>query len=93
MGIRKSVTVIARRWYDGTNTYHSVKVLYNGVQVGLPSRMTYGYGDAFLQTACEILNESKLFKGVEMPLTLWARNNKVNLHIDVVDVARRKDLH
>lgn len=82
------VAVHARRWFDkiNGNTYHSCRVLVNGLEIGRDN-FAYGYGDHYKQTASEILGGA-----LEYPLTLQARERGILLDIDVVDVTRKKDL-
>jgi hypothetical protein len=55
-----NITISARRWFDRQNTYHSVDVYANGKFVGREP-FKYGYDDAYLQTAHEILERNGLF--------------------------------
>lgn len=82
------VSVHGRRWFEKTNgnTYHSVRVLVNGLEIGRDN-FAYGYGDQYKQTAVEILDGA-----LEYPLTIQARERGILLDIDVVDVMRKKDL-
>ena len=90
----QSITILARRWFDkiNGNTYHSVRVLINGKEVvNVPHR--YGYGEMYLQTAKEELEE----KGVitfekHQDIYSYCKNNKIEYYVDVVDVGRKKDL-
>ena len=91
------ITIIGKRWFDKIygNTYHSVKVLVNGDQVGyIP--FTYGYGDMYEQNATEILWKAyKLPEAFSKNLALsYLRHHKngYKVNIFVSDVQRKKDL-
>lgn len=46
--------VLARRWFDKSNTYHSVRVVYaDNTDVVEP--FTYGYGDHYMYTAGKLI--------------------------------------
>jgi hypothetical protein len=82
----KPVAINARRWFDGQNTYHSVRVIFNdGTERVAP--FAYGYGEQFLHTAGELCGMADPYDCT----TRWCREAKVT--IDVVDVTRRGDLH
>lgn len=57
-----NITISARRWFDSKwgNTYHSVEVYANGKLIG-ENPFAYGYDEAYLQTAHEILEKNGLF--------------------------------
>jgi hypothetical protein len=80
----KPVAINARRWFDGQNTYHSVRVIFNdGTERVAP--FAYGYGEQFLHTAGELCGMADPYDCT----TRWCREAKVT--IDVVDVTRRDD--
>jgi len=87
-----TVFVIGRRWFDRANgnTYHTAEVEVNGQFVG-KSRMTYGYGDNYLETAKEILLEKYDFpRGMTERSPLWQlRDNGVVLNKSVIDGLKR----
>jgi hypothetical protein len=87
-----NVFVIGRRWFDRVNgnTYHTAEVEVNGIYVG-KSRMTYGYGDQYLETAKEILLEKYDFpKGMTDRSSLWQlREYGVVLNKSVIDGLKR----
>lgn len=96
----KSITVIARRWLQKTygNTYHSCEVLVNGKFVA-KNAFTYGYGSHYLQTALELLKSQGYLKdinkypnGNEEALWRYCDRKKIELHENVTDVTRKKDL-
>jgi hypothetical protein len=86
------VFVVGRRWFDRVNgnTYHTAEVEVNGEYVG-KSRMTYGYGDYYLETAKEILLEKYNFpKGMTERSSLWQlREYGVILNKSVIDGLKR----
>ena len=86
------VFVVGRRWFDRVNgnTYHTSEVEVNGKYVG-KSRMTYGYGDNYLETAKEILLEKYNFpKGMRDTSPLWQlREYGVTLNKTVSDGLKR----
>lgn len=84
------IFINARRWFDNSfgNTYHSVRVWTvkgNDVRAfSLP--FAYGYDDAYLQSAAELI-------GVDYMDFLDAmRGGSATIIVDVVDVARKRDL-
>jgi antirestriction protein len=86
------VFVVGRRWFDRVNgnTYHTAEVEVNGEYVG-KSRMTYGYGDNYLETAKEILLEKYNFpKGMTERSSLFQlREYGVVLNKSVIDGLKR----
>lgn len=91
-GVRYSIEIIGRRWFQKSmgNTYHTVQILLNG-ELLAESEMNYGYGDHYLQTAMDLIAAHTDLKPT-WPLTVWARENGVDLRISVQDVSRRRDL-
>lgn len=87
--------VIGKRWFDGCNTYHSIRITDlddNGKElVYVP--FEYGYGDQYKQTAYEALEQKGL-------LTIphhdngrpdyWAIRDLFDFSVS--DVKRKKDL-
>lgn len=86
----KNITVLGRRWFQKLygNTYHTVTVITDNET--LESPVTYGYGDAFLQTAGEMLKNAGY--NVDYPLWRQCEAKKIRLTTLVTDVTRRKDL-
>jgi hypothetical protein len=80
-----------RRWFQRTygNTYHSVRIYQDGKMLAcLP--FSYGYGDQFLQTAWDWLNQN----GYILPAhasTQYLREVMRGTY-SVIDVQRKKDL-
>ncbi len=100
----KHITINARRWFDKSagNTYHSVEVYANGEFVG-EKPFAYGYDEAYLQTAHEILQKAGIYKktGEHLKSGMDAdyyefmndmRNNRKKFVKHVTDVSRKKDL-
>lgn len=75
--------ILARRWFDGCNTYHSVVVVMPDGEERIAA-FEYGYGDQWLQTALDLA-------GIQRPTP--CRVGDVTEIYDVVDVTRRRDLH
>lgn len=101
-----AVHVEGRRWFDSTygNTYHSVVVSVEpsfdpGQWVEVARQpFTYGYGEQYLQTALELLQEGKLLPKLEYEngygLTLQRTLEHLGIELEhsVSDV-RKRDLH
>lgn len=99
------ITIDARRWRDriNGNTYHSVAVYVDGKLVGVKP-FEYGYGEQYLQTAHEVLQEAGVFPKTGEQLSSgmgkdyydfssYTRANRDKFVIIVNDVSARKDLH
>lgn len=100
------IVVIGRRWRDklNGNTYHSVHVVVQGIQDGESFvtqkhvGMTYGYDEAYVQTAAKVLTEAGYTTpetnkdGSSTPLWSYCADHNITLVRNVVDVARKKDL-
>lgn len=100
----KKIDIIGRRWFQKTygNTYHSVIVLVDGAEVGRVD-YKYGFGNAYTQTAFEILQRQgfypqtgqRLQNGISADYYLFLKdtvNNLDKFHFTVIDVKRKKDL-
>ena len=94
----QSLVIIARRWFNRSrgSTYHSVVVIVNGKSIG-KSDFTYGYSDAYMQTAHSILEKNGYFK--DKPARQgyylmydWMRKNPAKSVTTVTDVSTKKDL-
>lgn len=57
----KTMVIIGRKWFNKVNgnTYHTVEIQLNG-EFFCKSKMTYGYGDHWRQTALELLQDKGL---------------------------------
>lgn len=94
-------TIIARRWWDGCNTYHSCEVYQDG---RLVERVpyAYGYGEIYRQTAHEILQRANLLPTTNEILPGGAQKDYYEFLMlirdynhwlfSVTDVKRKKDL-
>lgn len=53
----KTVQIYGKRWFQKSygNTYHSVTVVVNNEETFYQG-FTYGYGNHFISTACDLLN-------------------------------------
>jgi hypothetical protein len=95
----KTLHISGRRWFDRTygNTYHSVMVVFDGVThyIGY----TYGYGDCYIQTAFEWLEQEGIVSlrrssnGMPEAYWQWAARTGCKYTYDVADVQRKRDLH
>lgn len=90
----KTLIVIGHRWFDTKrgNTYHTVEVITDRIEK--KSGVTYGYDDAYLQTAIEILErEGELDPEREhWDLSWHCRDNGIKYVNRVLDVSRKRDL-
>lgn len=84
-----TLEVIGKRWFQKSygNTYHTATVIVNGEE--LKSGITYGYGNAYLQTAADLLRAN----GYEVSAdNLEAFRMVCEYPHNVGDVDRKKDL-
>lgn len=84
-----TLEVIGRRWFQKSygNTYHTTTVIVNGEE--LKSDIEYGYGNAYLQTAVDLLSAN----GYEVPSdNLEAFRMVCEYPHNAKDVDRKKDL-
>lgn len=81
--------IFGKRWFQKSygNTYHTVTVIVNGEE--LKSGIKYGYENAYLQTAADLLRAN----GYEVPAdNLEAFRMVCEYSHNVEDVKRKKDL-
>lgn len=94
------VSIIARRWYDGINTYHStyVSCIERGKNVYTElgeCKFAFGHNDMYQQTAIEIFREAA---GIEIStqehgyLNSWCKENNIVCYSNAVDVKRKREL-
>jgi hypothetical protein len=94
------VHIEARRWYQRTygNTYHSVRIFQGSRQIAyIP--FEYGYGDQWLQTACDWLAENG-YPELALQHENGVRYNQNTRYLrevlggtySIIDVDRKKDL-
>jgi hypothetical protein len=101
---KQQIQIIGRKWFDRTygNTYHTVEVYVNNKFIA-KSPITYGYGDHFVQTAFEILQEKGIFKktgerlgsGIDKDFYEFqtkTRRDPGMVLISCTDVTRKRDL-
>lgn len=84
----QTINVIVKRWYNLGNTYHTVQA------GGIKSGITYGYGDGWKMTLCDLLAEKGLApkrEGNRAPLQ-WLRDNGIEVDETVYDVKRKREL-
>lgn len=84
-----TLEVIGKRWFQKSygNTYHTATVIENGEE--LKSGIKYGYENAYLQTAADLLRAN----GYEVPAdNLKAFQMMREYPHSVKDVKRKKDL-
>jgi hypothetical protein len=93
------IMVLGRRWFQKTygNTYNTASVIIqypDGTTDGTELPMEYGYGSFYMQRAAQWCNEQGITPGNEGHafLSLWCRENGVQLIDRVTDVQRKKDL-
>jgi hypothetical protein len=86
--INGSIEVVGKRWFQKTygNTYHSVRVYVNNEV--LTEDFTYGYEDAYRQTAYDLLKQN----GYDVPDSYGDFIRMKNISFRVADVDRKKDL-
>ena len=89
----ESITIIGRRWFQRGpgNTYHSVEIIVNGKTVHNID-FAYGYGSMYAQNAGEWLEKNGYIDGYKFPLSIYCRENGIDLIDRVVDVERKKVL-
>jgi hypothetical protein len=106
--IETLINVSAKRWFDKSagNTYHSVAVSISGINESLIEDFipfTYGYDDAYRQTASDVILRLKpeykdlLGDDAKYGLSYWRNVEALEKHgvkivFSVYDVKRRKDL-
>ena len=91
-----NITVLVRRWHDGSNTYQSMRILVDGKEVDvIPFRYGYDHGETLLRESL-IANYERygLPKFTEYDsLVDYKVYDKITITWDVVNVSRRKHLH
>jgi hypothetical protein len=76
------IDIIAKRWFQRTygNTYHSVAIVIDG-EIRDKIEFTYGYGEAYLQTAHKLLAKHGIFDWQKTKeLVPVYRNGEVDYH-------------
>lgn len=89
---KHSIHIAGTRWFQRSagNTYHKVRVFVDG-ELRADSDVTYGYGDAYLQTALDILKREGLVPQ-DAPYGSLYLAETLGASYSVADVARQKDL-
>ena len=89
----KSLEIFGRRWFQRGpgNTYHTVQVVIDGKTVWKSVR-TYGYDDAYEQTAAAWLKEQGFIDRDDCPLWRYCLDHGIKYQKYATDVQRRKDL-
>lgn len=89
--------ISARRWFNRTqgNTYHSVTVYRDGVQVARVP-YAYGYGSQYEETACDALEAAGIVPKRDrqsMAGLHYLRDVcKLTVSVECTDVQRKRDL-
>lgn len=94
-GEKRQIKFIVRacRWFDKVNgnTYHSVRITRcsDSAQIGSP--LTYGYGDAYRQTALSLMLKEGWITGyTDTTAYNYERDNNYPIYWDVVDTTLRE---
>jgi len=97
------MVIIARRWFDKRwgNTYHSVEVYDDNNKLIGKNPYEYGYGDQYLQTAHELLQEKRYYPKTDERYESGMPKDYIQFLDDIrdgkfvvscTDVGRKKDL-
>jgi len=91
--VRPRLEVYGRRWWQQSygNTYHSVRVLLDGVEVA-HCPYAYGYGSAYSQTAVKLLKQAGIVPSDHRAVGAWGLSDLFDVVENVEDVQRKKDL-
>jgi hypothetical protein len=91
----ESIMVLGKRWFQRSygNTYHRVEVYVNGESIGI-SKVTYGYGEQYIQTAMAMLKEKGYLKSMpeQMPLWKYCKEKGIDCSIQYKDVKTEREL-
>ena len=95
----KSITIVGKRWFQKSygNTYHTATIVVDGEPVEGVER-SYGYGDHYIQSATEKLDELGIIKrktfpnGSSEPLWQYCRRLGIKYHYEAANVDRQRDL-
>lgn len=79
----KTITVLGRKWWDKVNgnTYHTARIMVNGVTVG-KTEFSYGYGDHYVQSAADWLEKNGYIKREREHQALWQYCSDHNIHLE-----------
>lgn len=91
--VRPRLEVYGRKWWQRStgNTYHSVRVLLDGVEVAR-CPYAYGYGSAYSQTAVELLKQAGIVPKDHRAVSAWGLSDLFDVVETVEDIQRKKDL-
>lgn len=90
----RDIAIIGRRWFQKSygNTYHTVQVLVNGVEV-FQSPKSYGYGEHYLQTARDwLVSNGVIGECNHMRIYCEDEGRNIAYSASVHDVRRERDL-
>ena len=84
------INVVGKRWFQKSygNTYHKVCIYIPG-QETIESDITYGYGDQYKQTACELLQQQGTIPD-SIKYNDFITSQYINFYVE--DVERKKYL-
>lgn len=86
----KGIRIVGKRWFQRSygNTYHTAEIIApDGKKI--KSGIRYGYEDAYLQTAADLLRKN----GYDLPAdSLESFKTVTTLEHGAEDVTRKKDL-
>lgn len=88
------IIIDGKKWFQKSygNTYHSVTVTVDGASIG-NSGKHYGYGDQYIQTAFEMLQNNGYFEGMTYnDFFSFKVNNGKMFYVTVSNVNRERDL-
>lgn len=108
----RMITVVGRRWRDRMgNTYHTASVAIDWIAEGYENpgdgwehatyivTFTYGYGDQYLQSALELLQDEGILprlaysNGVPLDIRRICERHGIELRAHVADVPTKRELH
>ena len=94
-----SVVVIGRKWFQKSygNTYHTAQIIIDGATVH-KTPLTYGYGEQYMQSAADWLEDNGYMPGREHyphggaeMLPMYFRRHNVGVTYEALDVRRERD--
>jgi len=94
----KTIDVNAREWFDKVNgnSYFSGDITLNygtKKEIVLAMPFQYGYGDHFLDVACNLLDNAKLIKNDSFTrLPRYCRENDIILRYNKQENCKKRDL-
>ena len=92
-----TIVIEGRRWFDGTNTYHTARVVIvkdGAVVLDEVAPFQYGYGDCYMESALGLMVDRDLIDTARRLMrSPVSRENKTVVIQSVADVKLRRDLH